>query len=189
MPTPTRRRIPKIAGWFALLAGVILCAQPSAPSRGIFEGSGDVGTALHPGSVEFDAAQKRYIVTGSGENMWGTADAFHFVWKKVSGDATLTADVQLLGTGGNAHRKAVLVIRQSLDADSAYADAALHGDGLASLQSRDEKGAATHEIQANLTAPKRLSIEKRGNYFYISLASAGEELRPAGGAMRLSLQG
>src|SRR5258708_33476769 len=107
MPTPIRRSIRKPAGWLALCTGAILCAQPGASSRGIFEGSGDAGTVLHPGSVEFDAAQRRYIVTGSGENMWGTADAFHFVWKKVSGDATLTADVELLGTGGNAHRKAV----------------------------------------------------------------------------------
>src|SRR5438034_8242660 len=47
------------------------------------------------------------------------------------------------------HRKAVLMVRQTLDADSAYADVALHANGLTSLQYREEKGAATHEIQAN----------------------------------------
>src|SRR6185295_15379933 len=56
-----------------------------------------------------------------------------------------------------------------------------------SLQSRDEKGAATHEIQANVSAPKRLSIEKRGNYVYMSLAGEGGELRHAGGSVRLLL--
>ena len=45
------------------------------------------------------------------------------------------------------------MIRQSLDADSAYVDVALHGDGLTSLQFRDAKGAATHEVQANVSAP------------------------------------
>jgi hypothetical protein len=35
-----------------------------------------------------------------------------------------------------AHRKAALMIRQSLDPGAAYADVALHGDGLTSLQSR-----------------------------------------------------
>ena len=32
------------------------------------------------------------------------------------------------------------MIRQSLDADSAYVDVALHGDGLTSLQFRDAQG-------------------------------------------------
>ena len=45
------------------------------------------------------------------------------------------------------------MIRQSLDADSAYVDVALHGDGLTSLQFREAKGAATHEVQANVSAP------------------------------------
>ena len=170
----------------AILLAIAACGLFAQTPRGIFEGSNDVGTVLHAGSVEYEAAQKRYTVTGSGENMWGSADAFHFVWKKVSGDVIVSADATLLGTGGNAHRKAVLVIRQSLDADSAYADVALHGDGLTSLQSRDEKGAATHEIQSNISTPKRLSIEKRGNYIYMSLAGEGGELRPAGGPMRLA---
>jgi TolB protein len=176
------------AAWLpALAGGWILLAQGDV-RPGIFEGHGDVGTLLHAGSVEYDAAERRYTVTGSGENMWGTADAFHFVWKKVSSDVTLTADVAFAGAGGNAHRKAVLVIRQSLDTDSAYADAALHGDGLASLQSRDEKGGTTHEIQSNVSGAVRLSIEKRGKYVYMSLARAGEDLHPAAGPMRLALQ-
>ena len=69
------------------------------------------------------------------------------------------------------------MIRQSLDAGSAYADVALHGGGLTSLQYRDAKGAATHEIQSNLSAPHRLRIEKRGDFIYLFLASsAGEPL-------------
>jgi dipeptidyl aminopeptidase/acylaminoacyl peptidase len=118
--------------------------------------------------------------------MWFTNDAFHFVWKEVSGDMTLAADIAFLGTGGNAHRKACLIIRQSLDADSAYADAALHGDGLTSLQYREDKGARTYEIQSNVSAPKRLRIEKRGKYVSMSLAREGEELHPAGGSFRVA---
>ena len=54
------------------------------------------------------------------------------------------------------------MIRQSLDADAAYVDVAVHGDGLTSLQFRDAKGAATHEVQANVSAPTRLRLVKRG---------------------------
>lgn len=164
-----------------------LRAQNPAPP-GIFEGSGDVGTVLHAGAVKYDASRRSYTVSGSGENMWFASDAFQFVWKRVSGDAALTADIAFPAQGGNAHRKAVLMIRQSLDADSAYADAALHGDGLTSLQARTEKGATTHEVQANATAPARLRIVKRGDQVYVYIAGVGEPLRFAGGSMRLSLR-
>ncbi len=168
---------------------LVLVASAQSPTIGVFENHADVGTMLHPGSAEFDESKLSYTIAGSGENMWATADAFHFVWKKVSGDAAISADVSFAGTGGNSHRKAVLLIRQNLDADSAYADVALHGDGLTSLQSRDEKGGATHEIQSNISAPKRLRIEKRGDYVYMSLAGLGEEFKMAGGSMRLRLDG
>src|SRR5258708_4967025 len=162
-------------------------SMPAAPV-GLFEGHGDVGTVLHRGSAEFDAAKGIYTIAGSGENMWFAADGFQFVWKKVSGDVTLTADISFVGKGVNEHRKAVLIVRQSLDADSAYADVALHGSGLTSLQFREEKGVATHEIQASVSAPKRLRIEKRGAYFSMSLASADGDFHLAGGSTRIALK-
>ncbi|HZN11557.1 MAG TPA: hypothetical protein VFC61_07765 [Blastocatellia bacterium] len=162
---------------------------PQSPALGVFEGHGDVGTVLKPGAVEYDAARKTYLVAGGGENMWATADGFHFVWKKMSGDVSLGADVRLLGTGGNAHRKAGLLIRQSLDPDSAYADAVLHGDGLTSLQYREVKGGPTREIQSNVAAPRKIRIEKEGDYVFMSVAPAGEAWRPAGGSFRLKLSG
>lgn len=164
-------------------------AQPEAVgSIGTFENQGDVGTLLHPGSGAFDPATRSYTVTGSGENMWSTRDAFHYVWRKASGDLALTADVSFVGPGKEPHRKACLIIRQSLDPDSAYVDVALHGDGLTSLQFRQAKGAATHEVQANVSAPKRLRIEKRGKYTLMYLAGEGEELRFSGAAVRLTLE-
>src|SRR6266851_1464780 len=161
---------------------------PAAGPFGIFESHGDVGVVLHPGSVEYDATKRSYTIAGSGENVWFGSDAFQFVWKKMSGDVTLTADISFLGKGVNEHRKAVLMVRQSLDADSPYADAALHGNGLTSLQYREEKGAATHEVQANISAPARVRIEKRGAYFSMWLAGASGEFRPAGGSTRIALK-
>ncbi len=182
--------------WVMLLAGIFLLAVVPNQSRaednaaiGIFESHGDVGTVLHPGSVEYDASKKAYTITGSGENMWFGSDAFQFVWKKISGDAVLTADISFLGAGGNEHRKAVLMFRQNLDADSPYADIALHGIGMTALQFRSEKGNITHEIQSNISAPKRLRLVKRGDYVYMSLAGDGEALHMAGGWLRIPLQG
>jgi hypothetical protein len=153
-------------------------------SIGIFESNTDVGAAAVqlPGSAEFDAAAGTYKLSGSGENMWFTTDAFHYLWTQVSGDVSLTADVSFVGAGKNAHRKACLVIRQSLEADAAYADAALHGDGLTSLQFRDAAGATTHEVQANVTGPVRLRIEKRGKYVLLYVAAAAGEALAFSGA-------
>ena len=166
-----------------------LSAQETVASvPGAFESHGDVGKALHPGSVEYDAAKKSYTIAGSGENMWFGTDAFQFAWKKMSGDATLTADISFLGSGGNPHRKAVLMIRQSLDADSVYADIALHGNGLTALQFRDEKGALTQEVQSLISAPNRLRIEKHGAYFTMWLSNGNGEMEIAGGSPRIELK-
>ena len=163
-------------------------ARPAETSIGLFEGHGDVGTVLHAGSVEYDAAKRSYTIAASGENMWFATDGFQFVWKKASGDVTLTADISFIGRGVNEHRKAVLMVRQSLEADSPYGDAAVHGNGLTSLQFREEKGAATHEIQANVTGLRRVRIEKRGAYFTMSLAGEDGEFHLAGGSTRIALK-
>ncbi len=169
-----------------ILAGYCALVHGEAPI-GIFEGHGDVGAVLHAGSAEYDAATRSYSLSGSGENMWSTADEFHYVWKKVSGDATLTANIAFTTEGGDPHKKAMLVIRQSLNAGSAYADAALDGDGLTSLQWRETTGAATHEIQSNISAPKRVTIEKRGEYFYLSVSADAADSRFSGAGMRVPL--
>src|SRR6202047_3051248 len=179
-------------GSFAGLSSSNLWA--SAAPTGVFESHADVGSVLHPGTLEYDPAKGTYTVSGSGENIWSTTDAFHFAWKRVKGDARLAAGISFLGSGGNEHRKAVLMFRQSLEADSAYADVALHGNGLTALQYRDEKGAPTHEIQTQETEPniagtERFRIEKRGNFVYLFLGDGGKELHYSGASMQVPLQG
>ena len=162
--------------------------QPPAHALGIFTAHQDVGACARPGAVAYDAAQQSYTVTGGGANMWFTNDAFHFLWKQANGDVTLSARIQFIGAGGNAHRKACLLIRQNLDSDSAYADAALHGNGLTSLQYRERSGARTCEIQANVESPPFLRIEKRGNCVSMSVSADGRVWRPSGGSFRLELR-
>ena len=155
---------------------------------GLFEAQGDVGAVGKPGTAVYDAKSGTYTVTGGGENMWFASDAFHFVWRKAAGDLSLAADVELVGTGGNPHRKAALLIRQGLEPDAPYADAVLHGDGLTSIQYREERGGPTREIQSNVKGPRRLRIEKEGDYVFLSVARAGEPLDPAGGSFRIRLR-
>ena len=172
---------------------VSLSAQSSHEQLGLFEGRSDVGAVLHPGAVIYDATHGTYTITGSGENMWLAKDAFQFVWKKVSGDISLAADISFPHPGGNPHRKAALLIRQSLDTDAVYADAALHGAGLTALQFRPQIAAATADIELNFDkiadAPTRLRIEKRGDHISMFLSFHGEPLHPAGASTRVHLEG
>jgi TolB protein len=168
---------------------------------GIFANHSDVGTVLHPGSSTFDSALGVYTLRGSGENMWATQDAYQFAWKKVSGDVDLTADIQFPNTAGNEHKKAVLIFRQSLDADSVYVDVALHGNSLTALQYRLEKGAPTQEVQSNFAppmmkfpkpvfAPARFRLIRRGGYAYLFIAAGPkEQLQYSGASIPIQLQG
>src|SRR5688572_24501030 len=182
----------RLSGILTLMLASFLLETRAAESGnatvGIFEGSSGVGGPRRAGSTEFDAVRKSYVVKGGGSNMWFSSDAFHFAWKKVSGDVSFAADVSFQGVGGDPHRKACLMVRQSLDFDSAYADAALHGDGLTSLQYRESKASSTREIQSNIKAPRRLRLEKRGKYVSMFVAGEGESLHPAGGSFRLVLE-
>jgi TolB protein len=169
---------------------VLLCAAIglcSAADLGLFKASGDIGETPRKGAAGFDQKAGEYRITGGGANIWGTVDAFHYVWKRVSGDVTFSADVHFLGEGAVAHRKAALMIRQSLDPGSAYADVALHGDGLTSLQYRPANGADTMEVRSELNAPVRIRIERRGDRFTMFAGKPGEELRSSG-PVTVSLQ-
>jgi hypothetical protein len=155
----------------------------------MFDGQGDVGTVLHAGSASYNAGDKSYNVTGSGENMWFGEDDFHYLWKKISGDFAISADVKFVGVMGDPHRKAVLMVRQTLDGNSPSVDVARHGDGLTSLQFRDGAGANTHEVEFRDPAPLRVAIERRGDYFYAFFSGADGKLHPAGASTKLVLTG
>lgn len=174
---------------FATLMFASVVVAATTTELGLFSDHTDVGEIKHAGTVSYNSADDAYTVGGSGLNMWFKQDAFHFVWKKMSGDFALTADVVFSTASAEPHRKACLIIRESLDADSRYADIARHGDGLTSLQFREEKGGLTREVQTSINAPHRLRLEKIGDTIYMSLSAAGAEPAPSGCSVRLPFTG
>lgn len=114
----------------------------------------------------------------------------HFAWSNVSGDVALEADIEVQSSGV-PHDKAVLMLRQSLDADSAYADPSLHGDRMTATQARVEKGGLTSDVELHFDAPapKRLRIEKHGNTMTMWLSETGEPMHQVAKPMQVHLEG
>lgn len=171
---------------------------------GIFDGQADVGGALVPGSASFDAATGQYTVHSAGYNVWYTRDEFRFLWKKMSGDVSLAADISF-PSAGYGDRKAVLIIRQSLDDDAKEALVALHGAGMIQLAQRPEKdvrvkdtefriggrgrpGGATPDSLVTVNA-RRIGIEKRGDDFTLWVSLEGEPMHQFGPPIHLHIDG
>jgi TolB protein len=141
---------------------------------GAFEGHGDVGAPKIAGSAVYNPLTQEYTLSAAGTNMWAARDEFHFVWKRMTGDFILQARVELLGKGVDPHRKLGLIVRGGLDADAPYADAAVHGDGLTSLQFRKAKGAITEQVVADVKGADVVQLERKGTTYIFSAARYGD---------------
>ncbi|HXB09839.1 MAG TPA: hypothetical protein VNW04_22100 [Puia sp.] len=167
---------------------------------GIFKGQTDVGAALVPGSSRFNPSTRQYTIASAGYNVWYERDEFRYLWKKMSGDVSLAADVDFPDTAGYDDRKAILVIRQSLDDDSKEAMVALHGGGLMHLAWRPGKGQMMEEMRVNhrkdhstdnlnTGLAKRIGIEKRGDAFAVFISMKGEPMHQIGDPVQLHIDG
>jgi Tol biopolymer transport system component len=119
-------------------------------------------------------------MTGSGENIWGTEDAFYFLWNKIDGDASCSVDVRWEGIGKHPHRKAGWMFRAGLEANDPYVDAVVHGDGLISMQYRKSKGDVTQEVQSTIRGAKRVNIERTGDQFTMYVLGTDSIMHPVG---------
>jgi TolB protein len=145
---------------------------------GIFDAQSDVGSA-RAGSASYDPERQAYVLTGSGRNMWDMRDDFHFVWKRMTGNFILSTRARFVGPGIEAHRKIGWTIRPSLETNSAHVTAALHGNGLVSLQFRRAAGAVTEEMKSRDSLPDAdavIQLERRDGVYTLSVARFGDTL-------------
>ncbi len=184
-PLRLARRALAVLGVFAFWT----VAAAAAEDFGLFQGRSEIGELKRPGTFAYDARKGAYTVGSAGANVWARRDDFHFIWKKASGDIALAAEIDFVGASAEPHRKACILIRQSLAADAVYVDAAVHGDGLTSLQFREEAGGITREVQSRNSAPRRARLEKIGDTVYLSLAGADGVFLPSGCSVRLPFSG
>jgi hypothetical protein len=172
---------------------------------GIFDGQSDIGSALVPGSASYDTASGRYTINSAGYNVWYTRDEFRYLWKKMSGDVSLAADITFPDAKGFGDRKAVLIIRQDLEDDSKEAIAALHGAGMIQLAQRAEKDVRVKDMEFRVggrgrpggASPdslvpvfaQRIGIEKRGDSYALFVSLEGEAMHQFGPPINLHIDG
>ena len=147
---------------------------PTPRSVGIFEGYGDVGTNVKPGSATFIPATGQYVISGAGYNVWADHDEFQYVWKKLKGDFILYSRAEFLGTWVDYHRKVGWMVRKTLEGNSPHVNAVEHGDGLTSLQWRPTAGAQTLEHRMKLTHANILQLERKGGVYIMRAAIYGQ---------------
>ena len=171
---------------------------------GLFDGQSDIGSALIPGSASYDAGAGQYTINSAGYNIWYQRDEFRFLWKKMSGDVSLAADITFPDPNGYGDRKAVLMIRQDLDDDSKEALVALHGAGMIQLARRPDKNVRIKDMEYRIGSrgglpggkspddlvtahARRIGIEKRGDSFTLYVSMDGESMHAFGAPIQLRL--
>lgn len=144
---------------------------------GDFSGECDIGDVKTPGLVNFDFPRHNYTVTGDGTDIYYKADSFHFVWRQMSGDLTIKANIRFVGSSPARFRKAALIVRQSLDPGSPFADIIMHGEGTVGLQDRLKAGELAEQHMTELTGAI-LWLVRRGDHFTGYIASPGAQPQP-----------
>ncbi|MBN2312971.1 MAG: hypothetical protein JXM79_03510, partial [Sedimentisphaerales bacterium] len=140
----------------------------------------------YPASVGsfIEAPMGTYTMTGSGADISGTADQFHFAFKTLNGAGSIIARINSL-ENTNAWAKAGVMIRETLDAGSKHAFACVTpGNGVASQGRTATDGTSFSTNQDGISAPHWVKVERDavGN-FTISHSTNGSTWEAVGNSI------
>ena len=104
-----------------------------------------------------------FTIEGSGSDIWGTADAFHFVYQTLSGDGSITARVASQQNTNGAAKSGVM-IRNSLSSTDQYVLMATYPTGGVTMQDRTTSGGTAVQAgaTAGVTAPYWVRLVRSG---------------------------
>lgn len=138
---------------------------PPAPSTALPTGWShqDIGAVGPTGAATYDSTSTLYTVKGAGADVWGTADAFHFAYRTMTGDGTILARV-VSTSSGNAWVKAGVMIRSTLDANSAHGFMLVsYSKGLAFQRRTVAGGTSASSPGVLAAAPYWVKLERTGD--------------------------
>ena len=156
----------------AVLGASVVQAQPAV---GVFTGSQDIGLGVKAGAATYLPATQQYVLSGAGQNIWGSHDEFRYAYQKIKGDFMVSVRAEFVGREGvDPHRKIGWMARQSLEPNSPHVSAVTHGDGLTSLQFRKAAGGTTEEVRSMTTHANIIQLERKGRTFTMRVAEYGQ---------------
>jgi hypothetical protein len=164
-----------------------LAAQRDWTEQGVTEMS--LWFRGYPGSVGsfVEGPAGTYTMTASGADIWAVngveADEFHFAYKMLTGAGSIIAKVESL-ENTNGWAKAGVMIRESLNSDSAHAFACITPNNGAASQYRPTTGGTSGNFnQTGLAAPYWVKLERSiSGLFTVSHSSDGTDWQPVTGA-------
>jgi phosphatidylserine/phosphatidylglycerophosphate/cardiolipin synthase-like enzyme/regulation of enolase protein 1 (concanavalin A-like superfamily) len=131
----------------------------------------DVGAVGTPGSASY--SNGTFTVQGAGADIWGTADAFRYVYQSVNGDTEIVARVGSV-QNTNPYAKAGVMLRSGLTASAAHVILDVRPDGWVEFMTRSSSGGATSYLSgASQPPPAWLKLSRSGNTVTASVSSNG----------------
>jgi beta-glucanase (GH16 family) len=147
----------------------------------------DIGVPGLPGSSVFDPASGAWTIAGSGADIWGTSDQFHFASQGFTGDGSLTAQVTSV-QNTNPWAKAGVMFRDSSDASAAFADVVVTpGNGVAFQWRTTAGGPPTNVNVTGLSAPLWVQLARSGNDFSAYYSTDGVQWTQLGATQTIAM--
>jgi hypothetical protein len=113
-------------------------------------------------------------MTAGGADIWGTADQFHFAYKQLSGNGSITARVVSV-TNTDPWAKAGVMIRETLAANSKHTMVIVTPGNGVDFQYRLDTGGTSTQVgpQAGITAPQWVRLTRSGNTYTAEYSTNG----------------
>jgi hypothetical protein len=136
------------------------------PPAGLPAGWADADIGAVPFAGSAGSTGGTFSVTGSGTDVWGTADAFHYAYRALTGDGTIVARVASVQQNVNAWVKAGVMIRETLDPGSAHAFMLVSASKGVAFQRRGATGGISTGTAGTLSAaPRWVKLARNGDLF------------------------
>jgi hypothetical protein len=146
----------------------------------------DVGSVGVAGSASF--SNGTFTVQGGGTQIYGSADAFHFVYQPLSGDGTIIARLVSL-QGGSGSVAAGVMLREMLSAGSTNATTVdWRSYGGIYFDVRTTTGGSTSEPgSVSTTLPRWVKVARSGSIFTSYTSSDGVNWAQLGTSQTISM--
>jgi endoglucanase len=144
----------------------------------------DVGAVGYAGSA--GQAGDLFAVRGSGADVWGLSDAFHYVDQPLSEDGMIVARVVSL-QHTDPWAKAGVMIRSGLGADARHAMVVVSAASGAAFQWRPEYGGETFSSGAPAAAPYWVALVRLGDTLTGYVSADGADWSQVGPTVTIDL--